>query len=124
MSVYKEGFYIVDEIKKHSCPIYPDTCDFGAPVKKNDTMWNMAKQLGDWYGDKKTRKSAKYQTGVSVDIDITLVNEWSVSDKRLNMQQATQKYRLSYVSCTDGKCKGYDGYITIYEINNDGTLSI
>ena len=36
MSVYKEGYYIIDEIERASYQIYPDAADYGAPVVKGN----------------------------------------------------------------------------------------
>jgi hypothetical protein len=114
MSVYKEGYFIVDAIEKASKQIYPDACDYGVLVNKKDKFWNMAKQLADWYGVKETRKHNKYGTGESVSIDIELLDEWAVSDKRKTEKQALDKFRLEF--CTVGnKPKGYYGLITIHK---------
>lgn len=117
MSVYKEGYSIVEEIEKLSQRIYPDACDYGVPVTKGDRMWNAMNQLTEWYGEKETRKVARYSTGVSVEIEIVLMDEWAVSDRRKSVTQATDKFLLQYTSCRDGLCKGKDGFITITKMN-------
>ena len=110
MSVYKEGYFIVESLQKQSKQIYPDACDFGVLVKKGDANWNMAKQLIEWYGVKETRKVEVYSTGKSVDCDVELLDEWAVSDKRKTEKEALDKFRISYTTC---KVKGVDcdGYI-------------
>lgn len=110
MAVYREGYYAIKEIQKASKQIYPDACDYGVLVKKGDSIWNLAKQLGDWYGDKNTRVVNKYSTGTSSDITVTLIDEWAVSDEVKTISQATENYHLSYVTCND---KGYDGIISV-----------
>jgi len=116
MSVYKEGFYAINEIKKSQIQIFNDSCDFGVPVRKGDRIWNLAKQLSDCYGDKNTRKANSYSTGKSVDITVTVIDEWAVSDEIKTLKQATEKWHLSFVTCNTGKCKGYFGYVSINKI--------
>jgi hypothetical protein len=116
MSVYKEGYYAVSELQKSNVQIYPDACDYGVPVKIGDRNWNLAKQLGEWYGDKETRKVHKYSTGINVDMFVTLMDEWAVSDERKTVKEATETFHLGFTSCTTGKCKGYNGFITLNKI--------
>jgi len=66
MSVYKEAVHAIATIENQSKRIYPDACDFGAPVKKGDDTWNWAKQLVDWFGVEGTRKEHRYATGATV----------------------------------------------------------
>ena len=54
-AVYREGYHIIDELKKASVQIYPDAADYGVPVKKGDKYWKMAQQLVTWYGVDKSR---------------------------------------------------------------------
>lgn len=117
MSVYKEGYYAVKELQKSSARIYPDACDYGVPVKIGDNNWNLAKQLGEWYGDKSSRVVHKYSTGWNVDMVVTLMDEWAVSDGYKTVKEATEKFHLGFTSCNTGVCKGYNGFITIYKIN-------
>ena len=116
MSIYKEGFYALNEIQSQQIQIYDDACDYGVPVRKNDRNWNLAKQLFESYGDKLTRKQHDYSTGSNVYSFVTLIDEWSVSDQIKTIKEATQTYGLYYTTCRHGKCKGYDGYISIREI--------
>ena len=118
MAVYREGYSIVNQIQKASKQIFSDSCDFGAPVKKDDSLWNASKQLVNWYQDDESkRKVNRYSTGRSVSTEIVLIDEWSVSDEIKTVEEATDKYRIDFISCTTGACKGYEGYITVQKIN-------
>jgi len=119
MAVYREGYHIMEEIRKRSIKIYPDACGYGVPTKKGDVIWNMMKQLAEWYGEKDTRKAERYGTGRSVGINITLIDEWAVSDGRKTEKEATDKFIVSFVSCTDGACRGFDGFVCIYIIDKE-----
>ena len=116
MSVYKEGFYAIEQLQKNSKPIFPDSADFGCPIKKGDNFWNLANQLVDWYGDKTTRKYVKYSTGESVRCVVTLMDEWAVSDQRKIVKEATEKFMVEFTSCNKGACKDKTGYIFIYKM--------
>lgn len=115
MAVYREGYMIVEQIEKGSIQIYSDACDYGYPTRKGDFIWNAAKQISDWYGLKGTRIVNKYGTGYDASIDIELIDEWAVSDKRKTEVEATDVFLLTFVSCTDGKCKEFDGFLHIYK---------
>jgi len=114
MAVYREGYSALNLIQSQTVRIYNDACDTGAPTKKGDAIWNAAKQLTDCYGDENTRSEERYSTGRSCKSDFTLIDEWAVSDERKTIEEATETYCIEFVSCTDGKCKGYDGYIFVY----------
>ena len=116
MSVYKEGYHAINEIQAQSVQIYSDACDYGVPCKKGDSTWNLTNQLATWYGDKDTKKVNAYSTGKSVDITVTLMDEWAVSDERKTIKEATENYNLSFVTCKTEKCKGYDGYVTLTKL--------
>ena len=107
MSVYKEGFMIVEDLKSRSQYIFNDAADFGVPTKKDDATWNMVKQLTDWYGVKNTRKEHRYDTGRSVQMNVELMNEWT--------DGSIVTYIIEFVSCETGKCKGFDGYVYCYK---------
>lgn len=117
MSVYKEGYHAVELITKRSKQIFSDAADHGAPTKKGDEIWNAAKQLVDWYGVKGTRKEHKYASGQTVAHQVTLMDEWAVSDGRKTEAQATDLYVVTFTSCTSGACKGYDGFVMVYQAN-------
>lgn len=116
MSVYREGFYTVELIRNRSVHIFDDAADFGAPTKKGDDLWNWAKQAIEWYGVEGTRKSHKYHTGASVEQIIELMDEWAVSDERKTVKEATERFKISYVTCTTGKCKGFDGFFSVEKV--------
>jgi hypothetical protein len=116
MAIYREGYHAVQELKSQSIRIYDDACDYGVPVKKNDKNWNLAGMLFKTYGDKTTRQQHNYSTGKNVYSFVKLIDEWAVSDERKTLKQATDVFRLTYTTCTTGKCKGYDGYIAIEKI--------
>ena len=109
MGVYKEGYYIVNQLQQKSVQIFNDACDHGAPTKLNDSIWNSAKQLADDYGIKSSRKHYKYNSGESVEIQIQLGSD--DSDR-----PCTNKYLLLFVTCKSGKCKGFNGYVSIVKI--------
>lgn len=114
MAVYREGFDAKFIIEAGSVQIFNDACDRGAPTKKGDKVWNAAKQLVEWYGEENTIERSRYSTGRSCKAEVILIDEWAVSDKRKTVSEATEKYVVEFVSCTTGKCKGYDGYVNIY----------
>lgn len=106
MSVYKEGFYLIEFIEKKSKQIYDDAADYGAPVVKDDSVWNAMKQLSDWYGEKSTKKVDNYSTGTTASIEIHLLDEWNTK-KPVN-------YKMTYVTTRDHK--EYDGYVYVERI--------
>lgn len=116
MSVYKEGYSAVELISNNSKRIFDDACDWGAPTRKGDKIWNAANQLCKDYGVKGSRVVNRYLSGRSVKQQVVLIDEWSVSDERKTIKQATEKYEVTFVSCTKGACKGYDGYIVIVKL--------
>lgn len=116
MAVYREGFKAIELIENRSTQIFNDACDFGAPTKQGDDVWNAAKQLCDWYGEKETREENRYSTGRSVSQKVTLIDEWAVSDERKTIDQATEVYLVNFVSCDKGKCKGKTGYIYVQRV--------
>jgi len=117
MSVYREGYNIIKEVETASKQIFPDACDFGAPTRKGDRIWNSLGQLIKMYGDKNNnRKVDKYETGKTATIEVTLIDEWAVSDERKTIAQAHDKFRVTYTSCNTGLCKGMDGYVYIEKL--------
>jgi len=109
MSVYKEGFHCKALLEKRAVKIFEDAADFGTPVKQGDNLWNAAHQLVTWYGDPETRVENRYPSGCSVHQSVFLQSENSERPEAFY-------YLISYVSCTSGKCKGYDGYVYILPI--------
>lgn len=115
MSVYKEGFSAVKTIESASKRIYPDACDFGALTNIGDNIWNAAAQLIQMYKDEDSvRKEEKYNTGITVTHEFSLMDEWSTGDQYM--------YRVTYVGSLKGqKMKTpsgkFDGYIYLELLN-------
>jgi len=120
MAVYREGFAAIDIIEKASVQIYNDACDFGAPCKKGDKIWNTAKQLVDWYeiGLRKQYNIGNKPYGVENVVE--LMDEWAVSDRRKTVEEATEYYKVSYHKMSkgsDGAYRNYDGFISVEKIS-------
>ena len=113
MAIYREGFSAIKDIENNSVRIYNDACDFGAPCKKGDKIWNAAKQLVDWYKVENSRKQYAY----GVENVVELMDEWAVSDERKTVEEATEYYKVSYHKANTGACKGYDGFISVEKIS-------
>ncbi len=80
MSVYKEGYMIVNEIQKRSKQIWNDSADYGALTQVGDQLWLMVKQLIAWYGLPETKKVVKYgkhKEMVDMEITVELMDEWN-----------------------------------------------
>ena len=118
MSVYKEGFKAIELIERSSVQIFEDASDFGAPVRKGDMLWNMMAGAVESYLVPGTRKVSRYATGRTVTAAIKIVDEWAVSDEIKTIEQATEYWMITFTSCESGKCKGYDGYISVAKIDN------
>jgi hypothetical protein len=116
MSVYKEGYYIIDEIERASYQIYPDAADYGAPVVKGDKLWNAVGQLYDWYGDKETRRLQEYGTGKSVEFVAELVVEGDYRKGEYDYFKI--EYHTSPGCHTGGPNGTYimDGYLVAYKL--------
>jgi len=115
MSVYKEGYKAIAEIQQNERQVYKDASDFGAVTKKDDAIWNLAKNLVKDYGLNGTRKESRYSTGRSVTTHVQLMDEWAVSDGTKSINEATEIYLVVFVSCSD--IQGADGYIHIEKID-------
>jgi hypothetical protein len=118
MAVYREGFKILELLQKQQVNIFRDACDYGVPVIKGEPNWLLVNQLVTTYGDIKTRRENRYSTGRSVEAKITLIDEWAVSDERKTINEATETYLVTFVSCNEGMCRGFDGYVNIILLNN------
>ena len=105
MSVYKEGYHIVESIMNQSRQIFPDAADFGVPVTENDSNWNDIKQLVEWYGVKETRRIDKWNGGSSVECIVELMDEWAVSDRHKTEDEALERFKVYYTSHS-GKIEG------------------
>lgn len=110
MSVYKEGYHIVESLLKQSKQIYPDACDFGVLVKKDDKNWNQLVQLIEWYGKEGTRKV----NSCGVTQQVMLMDEWAVSDERKTVKEATEIFQVDYNRIS--RMKDVDGLITITKL--------
>lgn len=93
MAVYREGYSIIDTIQKQLQQIFDDAADVGAPVNKNDKLWNAIKQLNEWYGVKGSKKKLDDDTFT---FEFELMDEWAVSDRRKTEEEATERYKLTY----------------------------
>ena len=126
MSVYKEGYHAVELIQKQSKQIWPDACDFGAPTKEGDEVWNWAKQLTEWYGIKKTRTFHSFSHGTKqVSMIVSLMNEWKYSDdmdngKRVNEDDYTEYFRVTYYKT---KNEQFDGFFEVEKVTNPKLIS-
>lgn len=112
MAVYREGYKAVELIENSSKRIFPDACDYGAPTKVGDSIWNSLKQLKEWYGVEDTRHKDEFGCTVVVE----LMDEWAVSDGRKNIKEATERFLVTYVICKKGECKGFDGFASVVKL--------
>jgi hypothetical protein len=121
MSVYKEGYHALELITKEAKQIWPDAADFGAPVKKDSSLWNWIKQLTEWYGIKSTRyASAPDKKHMTASIYVHLMDEWAVSDERKTEEEATEFYKVTY-NKTPG-IPNYDGFVEYYKVTDPKTI--
>ena len=111
MSVYKEGYYCLEQLIANSKRLYPDACDFGCPVNKDDIHFNFAKQLVNDYGKMDTREV--WEGGVS--INVVLMDEWAISDGRLTIEEGTETYKITFCKV---ELPGYNGFVCIDKISN------
>jgi len=109
MSVYKEGYCIVDQIHKRSKQIYPDACDYGALTQIGDELWKMVKQLIEWYGLPETRSQVDYGSNNeyhTLEVIVELMDEWNTG--------RIEPFLITYTTIK-GKVNGvyYDDYFTV-----------
>jgi hypothetical protein len=116
MAVYREGYLAVEVIKNSSTRIWNDACDFGAPCKEGDKIWNAAKQLVEWYQIDGTRKQWGIGANKGVSVDVELMDEWAVSDGRKSVKNATERYRVTFNKAKTGRCNGFDGFVSVDKI--------
>jgi hypothetical protein len=117
MSVYKEGFAIVEMLERNQAAIYNDAADCGVFTKFKDATWKAVVQLVEWYAVKGTRKA----TNAGPTTTIKLIDEWAVSDERLSINDATILYQVTYTTILDPfnpslVQKGCNGFFTIQKI--------
>ena len=120
MAVYREGFEILESLQKQSQQINPATADWGVPLKVRDKNWYQVKQLVDTYQIKGTRTGLlnRPKSLLGTSIQVELIDEWAVSDKRLTLDKATSIYRIDYVQIDkikDPRNK-WDAFITLTKI--------
>lgn len=120
MAVYREGYMILEQYEKQKVQIWNDACDEGVLINKGDKNYGAMMQLIEWYGDKVTRKVLG--TGNQVQIEITLMDEWAVSDERKTIKEATEVYTVLYYQLRKGDLgsliqKGYEGFYSITKNN-------
>jgi len=106
MSVFKEGYHVVNMIHKCSCQIFPDAADYGVLTTKGDNLWNWVKQAINWYGVKGSRRQSNYRTGVTVSHDIKLIREHGSG--------VDDYFRITYTSTN---LKPYNGYFQVEQID-------
>ena len=107
MSVYKEGYYAVELIRKNSTQIWPDACDMGAKTKQGDVLWNWAKQLCDWYGIKSTKKVEVFNEMNKVtSIYVSLMDEWKTGK--------TEFFKVTYTKASFSNL--YSGFFEVEKV--------
>lgn len=119
MAVYREGYMILEQYEKQKVQIWNDACDEGVLINVNDKTAGAVKQLIEWYGEPSTRK----QTAPNqVQIEVTLMDEWAVSDERKTVKEATEVYTVNYYGFKKADQnslirKGFDGFYSITKNN-------
>jgi len=104
MSVYKEALIGIRKIREASRQIYPDACDYGAPVKVGDSLWHTAKQLAEFYGIEDSRRDNVIQVSIMIEI----LDEWNYE---AGGAVTRILYKLTFVKTP--RDKGMDGYLEI-----------
>lgn len=107
MSVYKEGYYIIDQIQKRSKQIY--SCEYGALIQVGDQLWLMVKSLIEWYGLPETRTRVNYGTNNehhTLEVVVELMDEGDTG--------RIEPFKITYTTIKD-KVNGvyYDGYFEV-----------
>ena len=115
MSVYKEGFFIINQLNEKKKPIWlKEDRVYGVLTNKGDRIWNDVKQLVEWYRVRDIDTRKEWDKGVSEEIE--LLDEWAFSDGRKTEEQATERWKITYniqSIIVQGTLKSYDGFITI-----------
>lgn len=116
MAVYKEGFDAIRNYNSAKQQIWNDACDEGVLVHTGNLFFKYMKTIVEMYGDESTRIATKN----NVQVDITLIDEWAVSDERKSLKDATEKYTIHYHKFSDKEKnspsmirKSYDGFFNI-----------
>ena len=119
MSVYKEGYYIIEALLKQHKQVWNDSADYGVLIKQNDKNWNMVKQLVDEYGV----KGSRVQHGeLGVSQQVKLIDEWAVSDERKTLKEATEIFKVDYWIVS--RIKNVDGLLTISKEKNEDDVNL
>ena len=126
MSVYKEGYSIIEDIQNGHREVYGDACDYGVPVKKGDKMWTNIQMLKEMYGPNEEFPEDGLEMHKDIFggcFDILLMDEWAVSDGRKTEEEATEKYRVHYFKINNKKhpsirpaFKNADGFVHVDRI--------
>ncbi len=109
MSVYKEFYYAAQAIQQASRQVFMDAADWGVPVKKDDKYWNLSQEIKRYF-DPETdkREVARYATGSSVNMFITVFNEMDGS-------YAEEIWRMNYTTVRENKFM--DGILSIERVS-------
>lgn len=103
MAVYREGYFLLEQIYKNTKQVFNDAADQGAPVKKGDQLWNFLQYSVKAYELPETRKVE----GGILSVQIKLIDEWAVSDARKTVENATEFYLIEYTPLKKWKSKPY-----------------
>ena len=120
MAVYREAFKALEVYDKCKHQIWNDACDEGVVVEENDSNYMWLKQLATSYADKGTRK---VMANNQVKVNVTVIDEWAVSDERLSIKDATMKFEVSYYKFTNADKKSQSlmrkghGFFSIMKLN-------
>ena len=106
MAVFREGYHTVERIQKQSKQLFSDSCDYGVPVQKGDSLWREVKSTIHMYGVEGTRKVSKYETGLTLSQNIELMREWS--------DGKVETFEIEYIESNG--LSGMDGYFTVNKI--------
>jgi len=113
MSVYKEGWYGIKTIENNSQRVFNDACDYGAPVYKGGVIWNVIKQLREWYGNSEINPSLRVEKNdIENFFEICLMNEGTGD---------TSYFKINYTKMDEWKNKPYltasfkdaDGFVSV-----------
>lgn len=120
MAVYREGYSFIKDVQQLTTQIFSDAADCGMPIKRGSAQWNTLKYISKAYGNTASRKQ---NSDGSFSLDITLMDEWAVSDERKTVKEATETYVLTYMPLIKYHRKSYllidwkmfDGVVSIYK---------
>ena len=109
MSVYKEFYSAAHKIQAASKMIWNEAADWGVRVKKDDHNWKLMQEIARYF-DPETdkREEFRYATGTTVNIYITVFNEW-------NGSMDEEVWRMTYTSVRNNP--NLDGFVTIDRVS-------